>query len=101
MALDNYPSSDSSPMFSKIRVGHLTLKNRIMMGPIVTGLEGDKDLSELAQFYSERELKGIPSLITVGGFSFSVLGGSFFLDRHVLIKTLKLLRASKNNRDHS
>ena len=50
MALDNYPSSDSSPMFSKIRVGHLTLKNRIMMGPIVTGLEGDKYLSELSQF---------------------------------------------------
>ena len=77
MALDNYPSSDSSPMLSKIRVGHLTLKNRIMMGPIVTGLEGDKDLSELAQFYSERA-KGDTSLITVGGFSFSVLGARYF-----------------------
>ena len=78
MALDNYPSSDSSPMFSKIRVGHLTLKNRIMMGPIVTGLEGDKDLSELAQFYSERA-KGDTSLITVGGFSFSVLALSILI----------------------
>ena len=61
MALDNYPSSDSSPMFSKIRVGHLTLKNRIMMGPIVTGLEGDKDLSELAHIVAHDFLEKVHS----------------------------------------
>ena len=77
MTLDSYPSSDSSPMFSKIRVGHLTLKNRLMMGPIATGLENEKDFSELAQFYAERA-KGDTALLTIGGFSFSVLGARFF-----------------------
>ena len=70
-------NTNESNIFSKIRIGHLTLKNRVLMGPIVTGLEKEKRLDELASFYEERARGGV-SLITVGGFSFSLLGSRYF-----------------------
>ena len=60
-------NTNESNIFSKIRIGHLTLKNRVLMGPIVTGLEKEKRLDELASFYEERARGGV-SLITVGDF---------------------------------
>ena len=55
-------------LFAPLTLGSLTLKNRILMGSMHTGLE---DLAEgferLAAFYSERARGGV-SLIVTGGF---------------------------------
>lgn len=63
--------------FTPIKIGHLTLPNRILMGPVITGLEKSYNYDQLAQFYSERAKGGV-ALITVGGFSFSWLGAYEF-----------------------
>ena len=55
-------------LFEPIRVGHLTLPNRLLMGSMHTGLEDMDDLGRLAAFLGERA-KGGCSLIVTGGFS--------------------------------
>lgn len=51
-----------------MRVGHLTLKNRIIMGSMHTGLEDqDQGFEKLALFYGERARQGL-DLIVTGGF---------------------------------
>ncbi|QXZ11376.1 FAD-dependent oxidoreductase [Comamonas sp. Y33R10-2] len=58
-----YPS-----LFQPIRVGHLRLKNRILMGSMHTGLEDQaQGLEKLAVFYAERAREGL-QLIVTGGF---------------------------------
>lgn len=77
MGLENH--NELEQVFLPIKVGHLTLPNRILMGPVVTGLERSYDYEQLARFYSERA-RGGTALITIGGFSFTWLG-SFELGR--------------------
>lgn len=60
-------------IFESIRIGHLLLRNRIMMAPITTGLEAQGNYDELANFYSQIASGGT-GLITIGGFAYSRLG---------------------------
>lgn len=61
--MDTFPT-----LFSKIKVGHATLPNRLMMGSMHTNLESrDQDASRLAAFYSARA-RGGASLIISGGY---------------------------------
>lgn len=57
-----------SALFSPLDLGFVTLKNRILMGAMHTGLEEDKDFKRLAAFYRERAAGGV-GLIVTGGFS--------------------------------
>ena len=57
-------------IFESIRIGHLLLRNRIMMAPITTGLEAQGNYDELANFYSQIASGGT-GLITIGGFAYS------------------------------
>jgi 2,4-dienoyl-CoA reductase (NADPH2) len=55
-------------LFEPIRVGHLTLPNRAVMGSMHTDLEDTDDLGRLAAFLGERA-KGGCTLMVTGGFS--------------------------------
>ncbi len=56
-------------LFSPIRVGQVTLPNRIMMGSMHTGLESRPGgMERLAAFYAERVRGGTPLIVT-GGFA--------------------------------
>lgn len=59
-----------------LRVGRLTLRNRVVMGSMHTGLEGVTDVAghdRLARFYAERA-RGGAALIVTGGFGPNVAG---------------------------
>lgn len=60
-------------IFEDFKIGPLTLKNRIMMGPVCTGLESKGKFSYLARFYQQRASGGV-SMIVVGGFAFNRIG---------------------------
>ncbi len=55
-------------LFKPLDLGFTQLKNRLLMGSMHTGLEEDKSLERLAQFYRERALGGV-SLMVTGGFA--------------------------------
>ena len=55
-------------LFQPLDLGFIQLKNRILMGSMHTGLEEDRNLERLAQFYRERALGGV-GLIVTGGFA--------------------------------
>ena len=56
-------------LLSPIKVGNVTLKNRVIMGSMHTGLEEHPDGSaRLAAFYAERARGGVGLIIT-GGFA--------------------------------
>jgi 2,4-dienoyl-CoA reductase (NADPH2) len=57
-----------SSLFQPLDLGFTQLKNRMLMGSMHTGLEEDKSLARLAQFYRERALGGV-GLIVTGGFA--------------------------------
>lgn len=57
-----------SALLTPLDLGFLTLKNRILMGAMHTGLEEDRDFKRLAAFYRERAEGGV-GLIVTGGFS--------------------------------
>ena len=55
-------------LFQPIDIGHITLKNRILMGSMHTGLEDqEQGFEKLAVFYAERAREGL-QLIVTGGF---------------------------------
>lgn len=60
---DSYQS-----LFKPLDLGFTQLKNRILMGSMHTGLEEDKSLERLAQFYRERAQGGVGLMVT-GGFA--------------------------------
>ncbi len=63
-----------SSLFQPLDLGFTSLKNRILMGSMHTGLEEDKsDLSRLARFYELRAEAGV-GLIVTGGFSPNLRG---------------------------
>ena len=64
-------------LLSPIKVGNVTLKNRVMMGSMHTGLEEHPDGSpRLAAFYAERA-RGGAGLIITGGFAPNTEGRVF------------------------
>ena len=64
-------------MLSPLKVGSITLKNRVMMGSMHTGLEEHPDgSSRLAAFYVERARGGV-GLIVTGGFAPNAAGRVF------------------------
>ena len=66
-------------MFEPLQVAHVTLKNRILMGSMHTGLEEPgmfSTLDEMAAFYGERA-RGECGLIVTGGISPNAAGVGF------------------------
>jgi 2,4-dienoyl-CoA reductase (NADPH2) len=61
-------------LFEPLDLGHVTLKNRVLMGSMHTGLEepsgifGSHQLDEMAEFYAERA-RGEVGLIVTGGIA--------------------------------
>ncbi len=63
MSEQRYPN-----MFKPLDLGFTTLKNRVLMGSMHTGLEEEKDgLERMAAFFAERARGGV-ALIVTGGF---------------------------------
>ncbi|HEX5783448.1 MAG TPA: NADPH-dependent 2,4-dienoyl-CoA reductase [Burkholderiaceae bacterium] len=60
-------------LLSPLNLGHTTLKNRVLMGSMHTGLEDGRDLSRLAAYFRERAEGGV-GLIVTGGFAPNVAG---------------------------
>ena len=60
-------------LLSPLDLGFTTLKNRVLMGSMHTGLEDGRDLSQLAAYFRERAEGGV-GLIVTGGFSPNIAG---------------------------
>ncbi|GAA6181647.1 NADPH-dependent 2,4-dienoyl-CoA reductase [Shimia sp. NS0008-38b] len=69
--MTNYPH-----MLAPLDLGFTTLKNRVLMGSMHTGLEETKDWNRVAEFYGERARGGV-ALIVTGGMAPSREGGVF------------------------
>ncbi|WP_270732307.1 NADPH-dependent 2,4-dienoyl-CoA reductase [Shimia sp. Alg240-R146] len=63
-------------MLAPLDLGFTTLKNRVLMGSMHTGLEETKDWNRVAEFYGERARGGV-GLIVTGGMAPSKEGGVF------------------------
>ena len=59
-------TNDYSALFQPLDLGFTRLKNRLLMGSMHTGLEEDKRLDRLAEFYRERALGGVALMVTGG-----------------------------------
>lgn len=68
--------TDYPHMLAPLDLGFTTLKNRVLMGSMHTGLEESKDWNRVAEFYAERA-RGQAALIVTGGMSPSKEGGVF------------------------
>lgn len=61
-------------LLAPLDLGFVTLKNRVLMGSMHTGLEGEKDgFHRLAEFYAARARGGV-GLIVTGGFAPNLAG---------------------------
>ncbi|MSP53005.1 MAG: NADPH-dependent 2,4-dienoyl-CoA reductase [Gammaproteobacteria bacterium] len=60
-------------LFRPLDLGFTTLKNRVVMGSMHTGLEEDKELSRLAAFFAERAHNDV-ALIVTGGIAPNLTG---------------------------
>jgi len=76
----NYPL-----LFQPLDLGFCTLKNRIIMGSMHTGLEhgGRENFQRLAAYFSERALGGVGMIIT-GGIGPNAIGSMFGADNDKL-----------------
>ena len=63
-------------LLAPLDLGFTSLKNRVLMGSMHTGLEETKDWHRVAEFYAERARGGV-ALIVTGGMSPSKEGGVF------------------------
>ncbi len=63
-------------LLAPLDLGFTTLKNRVLMGSMHTGLEETKDWNRVAEFYAERARGGV-ALIVTGGMSPNEEGGVF------------------------
>ncbi|MGR3292258.1 MAG: FAD-dependent oxidoreductase, partial [Paracoccaceae bacterium] len=61
-------------LLAPLDLGFTTLKNRVLMGSMHTGLEETKDWNRVAEFYAERA-RGDVGLIVTGGMAPNVEGG--------------------------
>jgi len=60
-------------LLSPLDLGFTTLRNRVLMGSMHTGLEDGRDLSKLAAYFRERAEGGVGLMVT-GGFAPNVAG---------------------------
>jgi len=61
-------------LLARLDLGHTTLKNRVLMGSMRTGLEdGRRHFVRMAAFYAERARGGV-GLIVTGGFAPDIEG---------------------------
>ncbi|MFO1174796.1 MAG: NADPH-dependent 2,4-dienoyl-CoA reductase [Paracoccaceae bacterium] len=63
-------------LLSPIRLGQLTLPNRVLMGSMHTNLEETGDWNRVAEFYAERARGGVALMVT-GGMAPNHEGGVF------------------------
>ncbi len=63
-------------LLSPLDLGFTTLKNRVLMGSMHTGLEETKDWNRVAEFYAERA-RGDVGLMVTGGMAPNREGGVF------------------------
>ncbi len=63
-------------LLAPLGLGFTTLKNRVLMGSMHTGLEETKDWNRVAAFYAERAAGGV-GLIVTGGMAPNREGGVF------------------------
>ncbi|MFV2051505.1 FAD-dependent oxidoreductase [Aliiroseovarius sp. YM-037] len=63
-------------MLAPLDLGFTTLKNRVLMGSMHTGLEETKDWNRVAEFYAERA-RGDVGLMVTGGMAPNREGGVF------------------------
>jgi 2,4-dienoyl-CoA reductase (NADPH2) len=68
--------TDYPHLFQPIRLAHLTLPNRVVMGSMHTGLEETGDWNRVAEFYATRARGGVGLMVT-GGMSPNPEGGVF------------------------
>ena len=68
--------TDYPHLLAPLDLGFTTLKNRVLMGSMHTGLEETKDWNRVAEFYAERARGGV-SLIVTGGMAPNAEGGVF------------------------
>lgn len=69
--MSHYPN-----LLAPLDLGFTTLKNRVLMGSMHTGLEETKDWQRVARFYTERAEGGV-ALIVTGGMAPNREGGVF------------------------
>ena len=62
-------------LLAPLDLGFTTLRNRVLMGSMHTGLEDRSDLSPLAAYFRERAAGGV-GLIVTGGFAPNIAGWS-------------------------
>ena len=73
-------------LLSPLDLGFTTIKNRVLMGSIHTGLEEVSDgFEQLAQFYKLRA-RGMVGLIVTGGISPNITGSAFLLSARLQSK---------------
>ena len=75
-AMQTTTAAAASPyphLLQPLDLGHTTLKNRVLMGSMHTGLEEGRDLSRLAAYFRERAEGGV-GLIVTGGFAPNIAG---------------------------
>jgi 2,4-dienoyl-CoA reductase (NADPH2) len=68
--------TDYPHLLAPLDLGHTTLKNRILMGSMHTGLEETKDWDRVAEFYAARARGGVALMVT-GGMAPNREGGVF------------------------
>ncbi|MEI4195992.1 NADPH-dependent 2,4-dienoyl-CoA reductase [Roseovarius sp. E0-M6] len=68
--------TDYPHLLSPLDLGHVTLKNRVLMGSMHTGLEETKDWNRVAEFYATRA-RGDVGLMVTGGMAPNREGGVF------------------------
>ncbi len=63
-------------LLAPLDLGHITLKNRVLMGSMHTGLEETGDWNRVAEFYATRARGGVGLMVT-GGMAPNSEGGVF------------------------
>src|SRR3990167_5001552 len=63
-------------LLAPLDLGHVTLKNRVLMGSMHTGLEETGDCNRVAEFYATRGRGGV-GLMVKGGMAHNREGGVF------------------------
>lgn len=63
-------------LLAPLDLGFTTLKNRVVMGSMHTGLEETRDWNRVAEFYAERARGGVALMVT-GGMAPNATGGVF------------------------
>ena len=68
--------TDYPHLLAPLDLGHVTLRNRVLMGSMHTGLEETKDWNRVAEFYAARARGGVALMVT-GGMAPNREGGVF------------------------